>query len=86
MNKQEWHQCSVCHMIFVRPEIEYKADPYRCGMFGQGAPVWICKSCSEKEMTELKKIQKGNHDHSIGVLSVEKAIMGRLKAEVKRIT
>jgi hypothetical protein len=83
MNNQEWHQCNVCHNVFVRPEIEYKADPYRCGMLGEEAPVWICRTCSGKETTQLKKIQK--HDHSIGVLSVEKAIMGRLKAEVKRI-
>jgi hypothetical protein len=72
-------------MIYVRPEIEYKADPYRCSMYGEGAPVWICQSCSGKEETELRKLQKGKHEHSIGVFSVEKAIMGRLKAEVKRI-
>lgn len=85
MMNQEWHQCSVCHRVFVRPEIEYKADPYRSSMLGEEAPVWICQKCDRERENELRKTQKGKHDLIIGVFSVEKAIMGRLKAEVKRI-
>jgi hypothetical protein len=54
-------------------------------MLGEEAPVWICQKCDRERENELRKTQKGKHDLIIGVFSVEKAIMGRLKAEVKRI-
>lgn len=85
MINQEWHQCSVCHRIFVRPEIEYKTDPYRSTVLGQDEPVWICQSGSEERQGAVRKTQKGKHEHGSGVFYVEKAIMCRLKAQVKRV-